>query len=328
MGLLNSVLQTAKGIFIAGHEDRLYEYVSDKLRNLTERIGVSLNNQQKHKAGALNWAVARLAASTFDNEDYQKKLDDFIRRIAQSREDYFYAYYYKCLGWLRVRLNVEEDRNTEGCSDWPLNYIERQNEMYTEAALQCVGNIDMALKNQTYAIDPDIVEWLREKKENLSVESSQFKGNCAKVKKYSSNIKEKFDGDAGLNSFEGSVNDNAYLETLDGLQITAEEKSYMEDVRFCMEDNSIISELDRKYLERKRKNLEISEERAAELEKRCRQSIVPLTSEEKEYLETFKELSVSNIVTDRVRRLLEREREALNISKERADEIEKMASEN
>jgi len=75
-------------------------------------------------------------------------------------------------------------------------------------------------------------------------------------------------------------------------------------------------------LERKRKKFNISEDRAKEIE---RELIPSLNEDEKEYLETFKEFS-STTITDRIRRLLERERESLNISKERAEEIEKMVN--
>ncbi len=108
------------------------------------------------------------------------------------------------------------------------------------------------------------------------------------------------------------------------VSLTPEEERYKEEILFCLEEGGTISEDDRKYLERKRKKLGLSEERAKELEEQFASS---LSSDEQEYLETFKEMCASGIVTDRVRRLLEREREALNISKERAAEIEKMASE-
>lgn len=89
-----------------------------------------------------------------------------------------------------------------------------------------------------------------------------------------------------------------------------------------MEESDTITDDDRKYLERKRKRFGISEEKAKEIE----QQIAPsLKENEKEYLETYKELASSGTLTDRSRRLLERERESLNLSKERAAEIEKMA---
>ena len=106
--------------------------------------------------------------------------------------------------------------------------------------------------------------------------------------------------------------------------LTQEEEKYKEELLFCLEDGGTITEEDRRYLERKRNKFGISKERAMEIEKQLTPS---LSEEEKEYLETFKELTTSGGLTDRTRRLLERERESLNISLERASEIEKIANE-
>lgn len=99
------------------------------------------------------------------------------------------------------------------------------------------------------------------------------------------------------------------------------EERYKEEILFCLEDGGSISDDDRKYLERKRVKFCISLERAAEIEKSCAPQ---LTDEEKEYLETFKEMTEGKEMTDRIRRILERERESLGITKERAGELENM----
>lgn len=123
---------------------------------------------------------------------------------------------------------------------------------------------------------------------------------------------------------EKTVKDNVFNNENEDNKIllTAEEEKYKDEILFCLEDNGIITEDDRKFLERKRKKFNISEDRAKEIE---RELIPSLNEDEKEYLETFKEFS-STTITDRIRRLLERERESLNISKERAEEIEKMVN--
>ena len=102
--------------------------------------------------------------------------------------------------------------------------------------------------------------------------------------------------------------------------LTPEEEKYKEELLFCLENGGSITEDDRRYLERKRKKFGISEARALKIEKQLTPS---LTEDEKEYLEIFKELTASGNLSDRTRRLLERERESLNISMERATEIEK-----
>lgn len=106
-------------------------------------------------------------------------------------------------------------------------------------------------------------------------------------------------------------------------KLTIEEEKYKEEILFCLEEGGIITDDDRKYLERKRKKFGISEERAREIEQEATPS---LTENEKEYLETFKELAASGTLTDRAKRLLERERESLGIPKERATEIENLVS--
>ena len=105
--------------------------------------------------------------------------------------------------------------------------------------------------------------------------------------------------------------------------LTAEEEKYKEEVLFCLEETGTITDDDRKYLERKRKKFGITKKRAREIEQEATPS---LTENEKEYLETFKELAASGTLTDRAKRLLERERESLGIPKERAAEIEKLMS--
>lgn len=101
--------------------------------------------------------------------------------------------------------------------------------------------------------------------------------------------------------------------------LSHEEEKYKEEVLFCLEDGGSISDDDRKYLERKRNKFGISPERAAEIESMCKPQ---LTEEEQEYLDTFREMTSDGEISDRMRRLLDRERESLGISQERAEEIE------
>ena len=103
--------------------------------------------------------------------------------------------------------------------------------------------------------------------------------------------------------------------------LSASEQQYKDEILFCLEDGGSISDDDRKYLERKRVKFGISLERAAEIEKSCAPQ---LTDSEKEYLETFKEMTGGKEMTERIRRILDRERESLGITKERAGELEKM----
>lgn len=107
--------------------------------------------------------------------------------------------------------------------------------------------------------------------------------------------------------------------------LTDEEQKYLEEVKFCFEDDHSISDSDRKYLSRKRTKLGVSEERARIIEDTVVSGDGALTSDEKEYVEIFKDFASDGEITDRARRVLNREKESLGISAERAAELEKMS---
>ena len=98
------------------------------------------------------------------------------------------------------------------------------------------------------------------------------------------------------------------------------EEKYKEEVLFYLEDNGVITDIERRFLEKKRVRLGVSEERAKEIEEEC---LPQLTSEEKEYIEALKELGDADLQNPRIRRMLDHERDDLGISEERALELEK-----
>lgn len=112
-------------------------------------------------------------------------------------------------------------------------------------------------------------------------------------------------------------------ETLETPELTEAEEKYKDEVLFCLEDDNEITEDERKMLERKRIRLGLSEERASEIESMCLPGVQTLTENEKEYLEIFKEMTDGKEVTERIRRILDRERDALEITAERAAELER-----
>lgn len=101
--------------------------------------------------------------------------------------------------------------------------------------------------------------------------------------------------------------------------LTPNEEKYKEEVLFCLEDDGEISSEERIILECKRNRFGITEERALAIEKMCAPS---LTEAEQEYVDIYKELCADGEITERKRRLLNRERESLGISEQRAKELE------
>lgn len=103
--------------------------------------------------------------------------------------------------------------------------------------------------------------------------------------------------------------------------LSEEEQEYVEMYKEYVADGEI-SERDRKMLDKFRSRLGISEERARELEKSC--SKPQLTEDEKEYLEMYKEYAADGEISERDRKMLNKMRDKMGISEERAREIEKL----
>ena len=109
------------------------------------------------------------------------------------------------------------------------------------------------------------------------------------------------------------------LDNIKSDTLSNNELEYREEVKF-LESNGGISNRERRLLNRLRESLGISEERAAELEALCNPII--LSKEEQEYAEEVKVVLEDGVISDRERRLLNSLAKSLNISPERAQQIE------
>ncbi len=129
-----------------------------------------------------------------------------------------------------------------------------------------------------------------------------------------------------MKDFENEVIETVEIveaKPLNQIGLSKEELEYAEEVKFCLEDDGIIDDSERRLLERKRIKFGISQKRAAEIEKNLLWS--QLTEDEREYLEAVKEELVGGKIPEASRRLLERLRKRMDVSDERAKEIEIMA---
>lgn len=104
--------------------------------------------------------------------------------------------------------------------------------------------------------------------------------------------------------------------------LSSEEKIFFDEVQFCLEEDNSLSDVDMKFLERKRVKIGLSEERANEIIQMC---MPKLSAEEKEYIETYHELvEKGEEISPKFRRILDHEAQSLGISEERKLELEKM----
>lgn len=120
---------------------------------------------------------------------------------------------------------------------------------------------------------------------------------------------------------EPTVSEQPKLEQPPMAELSENEQKYAEEVKFCLEDGEI-GVAERKFLNRMCDRLGISEVRAKEIEAQL--SAPALTDDEKEYVAAVKDALVDGIISDRSRRLLMRLAMSMDISDERAEELEKI----
>ena len=104
--------------------------------------------------------------------------------------------------------------------------------------------------------------------------------------------------------------------------LTYKEKEFLNEVRFCIEDDGIINNSEQIFLNKTREKLGLTEERAKELQ----ESILKpqFTENEKEYINALSELMIDGQIPESAQRIVERFRNHLyEIDEQRANEIEK-----
>lgn len=103
--------------------------------------------------------------------------------------------------------------------------------------------------------------------------------------------------------------------------LTYKEKEFLNEVRFCIEDDGIIDNSEQIFLNKTREKLGLTEERAKEL----KESLLKpqFTENEKEYINALSELMIDGQIPESAQRIVERFRNLYEIDEQRANEIEK-----
>ena len=86
-------------------------------------------------------------------------------------------------------------------------------------------------------------------------------------------------------------------------------------------EDGVIGDAEHRFLERKRQKFGVSEEIAKLIEEICEPS---LSEEEKEYIEIYKDMLEDGEISERRRKILNKEAESLGISHSRVNELEEM----
>lgn len=103
--------------------------------------------------------------------------------------------------------------------------------------------------------------------------------------------------------------------------LSDEERRYLEEVHFMLQDDGMIDDKERDILERYRTRFGISQARAKELEEQAMAGST-LTPEEQEYVNEYKAALCDGVLNERDRRILSRLAGFLKLSDERVAELE------
>ena len=110
------------------------------------------------------------------------------------------------------------------------------------------------------------------------------------------------------------------------LNLKEEEKEYIEEFKQCLDDDNEVTDSERRLLNKLRDKFNISQERIEELEQMAVGKY--FSKEEKEYYdEVIACLNEDGEITEGAKRLLDKLRKSLSISKDRSDELEEIAVE-
>lgn len=107
--------------------------------------------------------------------------------------------------------------------------------------------------------------------------------------------------------------------------LSEKELAFLDEVKFCLEDDGKIDDNEMAFLKRKRIKLGVSEERAQEIIAMC---TTTFSEEEQEYIDVLTDVIIDGVIPESTRRLLAREMKSLNITEERAKEIEEFVLKN
>lgn len=101
--------------------------------------------------------------------------------------------------------------------------------------------------------------------------------------------------------------------------LSENERLYLDEIQFCLEDDNEIDEKERRMLERIRIKYDIDKSRAEELER----TLIQGTAEEEEFRTAVREYLEDGELTEKDNALLARLANRLGITPERADELKK-----
>ena len=291
-----------------GEDDNLYEMDNETIERFNAFYKSYVNEEYK------DMEVSKLA-SMFENE------------AENCKSDVIKSQYYCIAAVSRIEFYLKEwfDNSFESYPE-----SEDVNELNRKCIIEGINDIsksrELLPEDKEYYLINSILDMLND----FFVECKDSKDDF--VKKYGNVDEECKDFDDSMFNMDWVLGTfkKVYNAILMGFDINQSDKStcsdseqeYLEELKDILSDGEI-SPRERRLLDKIRVKLGISEERAQELEASLAKP--QLTDDEQEYLDELRSFLEDDAeITPRERKMLDRIRQKLGISEERAKEIEKM----
>ena len=315
--------------------DLLTRTINDKLEELEKcyqeatQYGIVISNQFREKAQygvelAHDWIkflITKLEeAEKANNEDEENRILNFISAFEEAGVKFLQYIGTNCKGTWRDRVTYTK----EGLEKEFSMQVFGVYELFHSKNVMLVGSVETGsiVPNQKIKIEEDEVVPV--------VRIMMFGNECDKAKNgdVCAIIVPKSYVDEDGDEYDLEFPDNVFMISAASdskgsgkTDLTEKEEEYISEYKSFIEEDPVISDRERRLLNRISKSLGITEARAKELEALCEK--IELTEEEQEYADEIKAcLEGDGIISDRERRLLNRLRLSLEISEDRAREIE------
>lgn len=237
----------------------------------------------------------------FDYDEYDESFDEY------DGEDEYNVFIIKKI--IADSLNIEYDKVVPKASLKELGADSTDVSLISSLVEDKFG-VDITEKNINDNVVSDLI--------------ALFKGGIPDEERYNPSlyyVKDIIEDITGESISDGDT-EPSYNGLPDNSSITDAEQEYLDNIREFLEDDAEITPRERRMLDRIRQSLNISEERAKELEASLAKP--QLTEDEQEYLDMYREYAEKGSVTEKERRRLDKFAAAMGISAERVKEIEKV----
>lgn len=145
--ILKGIIKTAKDLYQADSNNKLDEYIGEKVANAIKKWDGTEEEEFEALKGQ-RWEELRgllLNEESFDNEFFQDAADIWMEKFAESSVERLTAYYYKYLGWWLEFNALDEELSASDSDDKTAEEEEALKERRENALSQCQENINRAI---------------------------------------------------------------------------------------------------------------------------------------------------------------------------------------